>query len=62
MSPAFCLTPEQISGCIELITEERKRMDEESKPYGYNIGINVGPAGGQSIFLCQYSRHTPLQG
>ena len=46
----FDLTPEEINACMELITEERKRLDEELKPDGYNIGINVGPAAGQSIF------------
>ena len=46
----FDLMPEEINACMELITEERKRLDEELKPDGYNIGINVGPAAGQSIF------------
>ena len=46
----FDLTPEEINACMELITEERKRLDEEFKPDGYNIGVNVGPAAGQSIF------------
>ena len=46
----FDLTPEEINACMELITEERKRLDEEFKPDGYNIGVNIGPAAGQSIF------------
>ncbi len=46
----FDLTPEEINACMELITEERKLLDEEFKPDGYNIGVNVGPAAGQSIF------------
>ncbi len=33
-----------------LITEERIRLDEEFKPDGYNVGVNVGKAAGQSIF------------
>jgi len=45
----FDLTPEEINACMELITEERKQLDEEFKPDGYNIGVNVGPAAGQSI-------------
>jgi len=45
----FDLTPEEINACMELITEQRKRLDEEFKPDGYNIGVNVGPAAGQSI-------------
>ena len=43
------LTPEEINACMELITEERKQLDEEFKPDGYNIGVNVGQAAGQSI-------------
>jgi diadenosine tetraphosphate (Ap4A) HIT family hydrolase len=46
----FDLTSEEIQACMELITEERQRLDDEFKPDGYNIGVNVGPAAGQSIF------------
>ena len=45
----FDLTPEEINACMELITEERKLLDVEFKPDGYNIGVNIGPAAGQSI-------------
>ena len=45
----FDLTPEEINACMELITEERSLLDEEFKPDGYNIGVNIGPAAGQSI-------------
>ncbi len=44
------LTPEEISACMELITEECKLLDLEFNPDGYNIGVNVGAAAGQSIF------------
>ena len=46
----FDLTPEEINTCMELIIEERKKLDEEFKPDGYNIGVNIGQAAGQSIF------------
>lgn len=46
----FDLTPEEINACMELITNERKRLDKEFNPDGYNIGVNVGQAAGQSIF------------
>ncbi len=46
----FDLTPEEINACMTLITEERKLLDAEFNPDGYNIGVNVGPAAGQSIF------------
>lgn len=46
----FDLTPEEIAACMGLITEERRLLDVEFKPDGYNIGVNIGPAAGQSIF------------
>lgn len=46
----FELTPEEVAACMDLINQEKKLIDEEFKPDGYNIGVNVGPAAGQSIF------------
>ena len=46
----FDLTPEEVAACMDLISEEKRRIDEEFHPDGYNIGVNVGPAAGQSIF------------
>lgn len=46
----FELTPEEVNACMALINEERKLLDEQFKPDGYNIGVNIGPAAGQSIF------------
>jgi len=46
----FELTPEEVVACMDLINEEKKLLDEEYKPDGYNIGVNIGPAAGQSIF------------
>jgi diadenosine tetraphosphate (Ap4A) HIT family hydrolase len=46
----FDLTPEEVAACMDLIKEEKKHLDEEFHPDGYNIGVNVGPAAGQSIF------------
>ena len=50
VSSFFDLTPEEVAACMSLIKEEKKRIDEEFNPDGYNIGVNVGPAAGQSIF------------
>lgn len=50
VSSFFDLTPEEVAACMDLINEEKKRIDEEFNPDGYNIGVNVGPAAGQSIF------------
>lgn len=46
----FDLTPEEVNACMALIREERKLLDEEFSPDGYNIGVNIGAAAGQSIF------------
>jgi diadenosine tetraphosphate (Ap4A) HIT family hydrolase len=46
----FELTPEEVAACMELIHEEKRLIDEEFSPDGYNIGVNVGPAAGQSIY------------
>jgi diadenosine tetraphosphate (Ap4A) HIT family hydrolase len=46
----FDLTQEEVAACMSLIKEEKKLIDEEFNPDGYNIGLNVGPAAGQSIF------------
>lgn len=45
----FDLTSDEINACMELVNEERKALDKEFKPDGYNIGVNVGQAAGQSI-------------
>jgi diadenosine tetraphosphate (Ap4A) HIT family hydrolase len=46
----FDLTAEEVAACMALISEEKKLLDEEFKPDGYNIGVNIGVAAGQSIF------------
>lgn len=46
----FELSPEEVGACMDLINKEKKLIDQEFKPDGYNIGINVGQAAGQSIF------------
>lgn len=46
----FELTPEEVAACMGLLSEERKVLDEEYNPDGYNLGVNVGATAGQSIF------------
>ena len=46
----FELTPEEVTDCMQLINAEKKNIDEQFNPDGYNIGVNIGPAAGQSIF------------
>jgi len=45
----FDLTPQEVNACMALINEERSLLEAEFKPDGYNIGVNIGPAAGQSI-------------
>ena len=40
----FDLTSGEVHECMELIAVERKLLDKEFKPDGYNIGVNVGTA------------------
>ena len=46
----FDLTAEEVAACMELLADERKSVDDEFNPDGYNIGVNVNAAAGQSIF------------
>ncbi|HEY0664776.1 MAG TPA: HIT family protein [Gallionella sp.] len=46
----FDLTSEEVAACMGLLQEEKRRIDAEFHPDGYNVGVNVGPAAGQSIF------------
>ena len=45
----FDLTPEEMTACMELLAHEQRALDGEFNPDGYNIGVNVGAAAGQSI-------------
>ena len=46
----FDLSPVEVSACMELLTQEQMTLDEEFNPDGYNVGVNVNAAAGQSIF------------
>ncbi len=46
----FELTPEEVNACMSLVQQEKVLIDAELKPDGYNVGVNIGPAAGQSIF------------
>ena len=45
----FELTPEELAACMELLVAEQRALAAAGKPDGYNVGVNVGLAGGQSI-------------
>jgi diadenosine tetraphosphate (Ap4A) HIT family hydrolase len=46
----FDLSPDEILACLELVAAERNNLKVELSPDGYNVGVNVGRAAGQSIF------------
>ena len=46
----FDLTQEEVVACMALVNEEKKLIDHEFNPDGYNVGVNVGSSAGQSIF------------
>jgi diadenosine tetraphosphate (Ap4A) HIT family hydrolase len=45
----FDLGPNEIAAVYELLGQTKARLDETLKPAGYNIGINVGDAAGQTV-------------
>lgn len=46
----FDMTEAEISAMNTLLREVKKRLDSELHPDGYNIGVNVNAAAGQSVF------------
>lgn len=44
----FDLTPEEQSAVLALLNDAQKALQERHAPDGYNIGVNIGKAGGQS--------------
>jgi len=45
----FDATREEKLAILELIDRAKEFLDREFKPDGYNIGVNVGEAAGQTI-------------
>lgn len=46
----FEATSKEVLSCMELVNKAKQYLDNEYNPDGYNIGINVGEAAGQTIF------------
>ena len=44
----FDMTAEEQSAVLALLTKVQKSIQEQHSPDGYNIGVNVGEAGGQA--------------
>jgi diadenosine tetraphosphate (Ap4A) HIT family hydrolase len=45
----FQATPEEKAALWELVDEVKPLIDREFGPDGYNVGVNIGSAAGQSI-------------
>ena len=46
----FEATPEELAAINELLFEVKDKLEARFRPDGYNIGVNVGGAAGQTIF------------
>jgi diadenosine tetraphosphate (Ap4A) HIT family hydrolase len=44
----FDMTAEEQSAVLALLAEAQKSIEKQHSPDGYNIGVNIGKAGGQS--------------
>jgi diadenosine tetraphosphate (Ap4A) HIT family hydrolase len=48
--PSFLLmTVQEQAAALDLISQARSKLDSEFHPDGYNVGINVGEAAGQTV-------------
>jgi len=45
----FDLEPSEQAELMGLLRRAKERIDEEFRPRGYNVGVNDGPAAGQTV-------------
>ena len=45
----FALEPDEQRALWSLAVEVRSRLERQHQPAGYNVGVNVGEAGGQTV-------------
>ena len=45
----FALTRQEVDGLWQLMQRDKVQLDSEFAPIDYNIGINDGPAAGQTV-------------
>jgi len=50
VSDYFELAPEEQAALWELAAEVKRGLDRDRAPAGYNVGVNVGAAGGQTVW------------
>jgi hypothetical protein len=46
----FDATPEEQNELLQAINQVRQTIEKTHKPDGYNVGINIGAAAGQTVF------------
>ena len=54
MASLFEASLEEQAAINQLIFEVKNILDKEYEPAGYNIGVNIGEAAGQTIFHLHY--------
>ncbi|HQK56060.1 MAG TPA: HIT family protein [Methanolinea sp.] len=50
VSSLFELSDEEVGGLWSLVKEGRTSLNENFHPDGFNVGVNVGEAAGQTVF------------
>ena len=61
----FDLTDCEVQAVHELLCRARQRLDRACEPCGYNVGVNIGEAAGQTVLhvhvhlIPRYSRDVP---
>jgi diadenosine tetraphosphate (Ap4A) HIT family hydrolase len=49
VADVFDLRPDELADVARLIASAKRRIDSHFLPRGYNVGVNVGQASGQTI-------------
>lgn len=50
----FKITEAELLAIHELLRQDKSLVDQQSHPDGYNVGVNVGQFGGQTVMHCHF--------